>query len=1343
MRALIPYFISDQYRSGQFAGDFEAISLFVDITGFTTLTENLMQHGKDGVEELSAALNGVFSPLVHAVYAQGGFITTFAGDAFTALFPVAKKGDNAARRAAQAALNIRDFIRDHTTVSTPYGTFQLSAKVGLGKGKVEWSIIGEGERHTYLFRGSAIDSCLAAQQGVESGHIGIASRLGRQLSNVAEISTQHDLSELHSASFKLPDQKLERPVMERADLHPFILNAVIDFQAQAEFRSVVSIFISFEWLDLQASQLFVKEVLAQAALYGGYFNKLDYSDKGTVMLLVFGAPTTYANDLVRAANFLLALRRAVPVVRWRAGITYGTVYAGFLGGAERSEYTVIGDAVNLSARQMDKAAWGETWISAAAADGLRQASYGLDPVGSMSFKGKRDTIEVFRLIGPAQRRAETRQIVLQLVGRHTELDRLREWLTPLQNKRFAGVVTVYGEAGMGKSHLVFKFMSTASQYNWLYCPTDEIFQQSLNPFRAFLRRYFDQSEARTAQHNQFRFDTILNNLIGSLPISHGVELGLELERVRPFLAALVDIRSKGSLYEQLEPKLRFDNMLVAIKALFLAESLRQPIIIHIEDAHWLDVDSRQLLKILTRNIAAYPIVVLMTSRYQDDGKPYDFGLDEGTLQHDLDLVPLPSHDIRVLAEQMLEAPVDEQLAGVLATKASGNPLFIEQLALDLRERGALVMTPNGTWSIPQQEIAQVPSSISAVLIARLDRLVAEVRTVVYTATVLGHEFEVRVLSAMLKNDAELLAKVQRAESEAIWSPLDEIRYIFRHALLRDAAYDMQLRSRLRELHRLAEDAIEQVYAADLQPHYVDLVYHANRANDPARETHYAKLAGEQAAARFANTEAIKYYSRVLELTPDNDPATRFEIILARESVYNILGAREEQTVDLDSLQALAERMDDNDKRAEVLLRRAMYAEITGDYKASIAAAEQITTLVDAPRLKANGYYYWGLGLVRQAAYEVGSVYLEQASEIAKANNLPQIEADARRGRGIIAINVGDFSLASSCFEQSLKSYEAAGNRRGMNNIANNLGTTAFSTGDYPKALTFMQQAAKGFLDTGDRFGESVVNNNMGSVFALLRNYVAALTYTERSLYVAYEIGNRRSALHSLANLSTFAVMLGDLDRAERIHSDALEMAQEMNDREKQGFLIASHVLANHYRGAWDTAYTDVQSGLRLMEEINLQPIAALLLTIQGHVESDLRRWEDAESSYERAFHLNTELGEHHLAVEPRAGLARVALALGNPVKAVEQVEAILEHLKTATLDGTGEPILVYLTCYKVLEAIDDPRAAELLQQAYTTLQDMVSKIPDDTQRQMFLNNIPHHREFMTIWNKANPDTGRF
>ncbi len=1337
MRALIPHFINEQFRKENFAGEFEALTLHVDITGFTTLTEKLMLYGKEGVEQLSSELNLIFDPLVRSVYAQGGFIATFAGDAFTALFPVSTVTKADVEKVSQCALSIHRFFLGHTTLTTIYGTFEISAKISLGIGQVEWCIIGEGKRFTYLFRGTAIDSCLVAQKATSGKYIGIAPDLVKVLSSVAEMTTGQQQQELRSLKQEVPERVVDLPILKRADLEPFVLDAVVDFQEQAEFRNVATVFMSIEWIDPQASQLFIKDVLALASQYGGYFNKLDYSEKGTVVLVVFGAPITYANDLVRAANFVQALKQSTSNVRWRAGITYGTAYAGFLGGSKRSEYTVIGDAVNLSARQMDAAAWNEVWVSANVADTLRQSGYSLDTIGEMLFKGKQNPLTIYRLNNPIQQPIQFVQNRVDLVGRRTELVLLRGWLDPLLNNRFAGVITIYGEAGMGKSYLVSEFKVRTPQFSWYYCPTDEILQQSLNPFRFFLRRYFDQSEARSLQENQLHFDSILNNLIASLPVSDTVELGSELERLRPVLAALVNIRIEGSLYEQLEPKLRFDNMLVAIKTLFLSESLRKPVIVHIEDAHWLDIDSLQLIKTLTRNVAKYPIVILMTSRYQDDGKLYEYDFDFDVIQHNLDLIPLLLRDIKLLAEHKLEAPIDDAFAAILASKASGNPLFIEQLVLDLRERRALVQNANGMWTILKQEIPQVPSSISAVLVARLDRLVADVRSVVYTATVLGHEFEVRLLSAMLRNDSDLLPKVQRAEREAIWSRLDEIRYIFRHALLRDTAYDMQLRSRLRELHRLAADAIEQLYVSDLELHYADLAYHANRARDTKREIHYSKLAGQQAAARFANAEAIKYFSRVLDLVPESDPLSRFEILLSRERVYDILGARVEQNKDLDSLQSLAEQLDNNDKRAEVLLRSAIHAEITGDYKATVIAGEKITSLTESPQLKSSGYLYWGLGLVRQAEYEPGGKLLDRALEVAQGNNLPQIEADARRSLGIIAVNIGDFNKAQMYFELAQKSYEAAGNRRSVNNIMNNLGTIGFSTGNYPSALSYMQQAAKGYLDTGDRFGESVVNNNLGAIFGLLRNYAAALSLTERSLYVSYEIGNRRSVLHSLANLITFAVTLGDFERADTMYSEAVQLAEELNDREKLIYIMGSKILGEYYQGKLDQAYQEAQNGLKITQEIKSPPLSGLMHILKGHLEFALNKIDEAEVSYGEAMRLNIEIGETHLAVEPLAGLARVALARGNHDKALQEVNKVLEHLNTESLDGTNEPIQLYLTSYRVLHGLNDPRANKILETAHTYLQETVLKIPDERRRQMFLNNIPHHRELMQLWQASS------
>ncbi len=313
----------------------------------------------------------------------------------------------------------------------------------------------------------------------------------------------------------------------------------------------------------------------------------------------------------------------------------------------------------------------------------------------------------------------------------------------------------------------------------------------------------------------------------------------------------------------MEPKLRFENTLAAFKTLMMAESLRRPVVLQIEDAHWLDADSQELLKVLTRNVEMYPFAVLLTGRYQDDGSRFEVSVDEDVPQQAIDLDELPPADIQALAQQTLEGAIDGELAAFLMEKTNGNPLFVEQLVQDMRER-ALIRMENGEWRAERTRIEKVPASINAVMIARLDRLAARIKAAVQTAAVLGHEFQVQVLSRMLRGDAQLAERIKQAEAEMIWSALSELRYIFRHTLMRDAAYEMQLRAHLQKLHALAEEAIERVYGSDLGPHYADLAYHYDKAGDDEQAFRYARLAGERAVAQFANHEAIDHLAAALQ-----------------------------------------------------------------------------------------------------------------------------------------------------------------------------------------------------------------------------------------------------------------------------------------------------------------------------------------------------------------------------------------------------------------------------------------------------------------------------------------------
>jgi predicted ATPase/class 3 adenylate cyclase len=1221
-RNLIPHFILNQYARGRFQGRFRAASLFTDISGFTALSEMLMQHGRDGAEVLTDTLNAVFTPLVEAVYANGGFIGTFAGDAFTAFFPVRRR--SAVLYATRAAFAIQEFFEDHGALHTRYGDLDLGAKCGLGFGPVHWGILGRGNRHAYFFRGEAVAACARAEGRARKGDIVAAPVMRELLGLRVQGAPVGDCFRLTSHGLGLPPKATRIAPISRAALRPFVHEAVIDLRAPAEFRDVASAFISFEEpRDDRAFNAFVADTLDLAASYDGYFNRLNFGAAGGMILVLFGAPVAYENNLERAADFLSALR---PKLNCRAGLSFGTAYAGFLGGAGRAEYTAIGDIVNLSARLATSAPWGETWASSVATKWLSARGYRLEPVGTFTFKGKSQAITVSRLAGRPRTAVQTVPFRNVLIGRDDEIARLAAWLQPIFEGSFAGLVYVHGEAGVGKSHLAYGLqtqLSETHQLGWFVCPADGILRQSLNPFKHFLRRYFDQSPDRSIGENESRFHTVLNALIAQSP----PELAEEIERTRSVLGALVDLYWTGSLYDQLEPKFRRENSLTAFKSLVLAESLRQPLVLHIEDPQWLDEDSVELIGLLTRNVERYPFAVLLSGRYRDDGSRVAVETDPDVPQHTLDLKVLPAVSVRALAEHVLGGEIGQDLTTYLSDKTNGNPFFVEQLSLDLQERGALERDAGGAWKLPLRDAVEVPASINAVLIARVDRLATQVKDTVQTAAVLGREFEIDVLSRMLKDDPEVLTIVKQAEAEAIWSVLTEIRYIFRHALLRDAAYDMQLRARLRGLHALAGAAIEDVYAGDLKPHYADLAYHYRKAEAADRERIYARLAGEQALAVSSFREALELLQRTLELVQEAAGPDTMALLKLIGDVHFNLGS---------------------------------YPLAQEYFEKSLSLAEQLRETPAAARARQ------GLGSIAShrgdyvTARECFERNLEAYREIGDQRGI----ADSLRHLGHTIQHQGNHAEAQRYYEQSLRIHREINDQKGISASFNSLGDAVYRQGDYATAAAHWEQTLKISRKLNDRLGGATALNNLGNATAELGDDTKAQAYYEESLEIRREIGDREGMAASLNNLAYLPYTQGDYEAAKRFVQRSLEVAREIGRPHIIAMNLNNLGMFADLQGDYDEARAYYEEGLGLARRTGDRWNVAHTLCGLGSTELKLGATERAERSYREVLQIARDTDAPSLALEALAGMARLHTIRGQPVRGAELLGLAAQHPAT-------------------------------------------------------------------------------
>jgi class 3 adenylate cyclase len=966
MRNLVPAFILDQVADDRRAGSFPAVVLFVDTSGFTPLTVALMQHGAEGAEIVAGVLDAVFAPLVEIVYTHGGFVAGFAGDAFKAVFPIAL--GQAHQRAILAAWQIRRQMAQHPTQATRVGDFAFDVKVCVADGTVDW-VIWRGEdraaaqRAAYVFTGPALAACLEVDPYAAAGDVVLTGAVYAHLRPLGITATSAAafwrLTDV--PAMLLPEQSsaiVPEPLRNEAVVAGFFPPELLRLQVRGEFRHVVTVFINLQTLPA-GDDAFVAALFRLLARDGGFLcrvGQIGDRDQGATLLLFWGAPVSYERNVARALNFVIDLQSATSTPL-RAGITTNLAYAGFVGSALREEYTCYGTHVNLAARQMVMAGWGEIWLDDMT-EQLAGADVEIAPHAYLRFKGFAEERAVFRLLGRHSTTTAT-FYAGAMVGRQRELAQLWKTIQPIAAGRFGGVVVITGEAGIGKSRLVHELQQSLMRGRlsdssdavfapqWFLAQTDELLRQWLDPFRYWLRNYFGQSSAADASTNKQTFNTRLDELLTYLEslatsgrrASEIEHLRSELQRTRSFLGALVDLHWPESLHAQLEPELRFENTLGALKTLILAESLRRPVILHLEDAHWLDADSRTLLARLTHRVGKFPFAVVITMRPHVETSQAKSLLPADVRQATIPLSVLEPGDVAALAVDLLVGPVAPELVALVQARAEGNPFFAEQLLRYLQEQGSLEQGAAG-WQV-RDDVSQttiLPASARALLIARLDRLTHTVKEVVQTAAVLGREFAVRVLSRMLREPDALPQQLQAAEAGAIWSALSQLRYLFKHALLRDAAYDMQLRARLRALHQLAAESILQLYSADLAPQYATLAYHTEQADLLPEAARWYQRAGEQAAAQYANTSAIAHFDKALALTPEHDLAARREVLLARVDVWNLLADRIAEQHDLDMLQTLAQRIVEPSFLAQIAVRRMNHAWGTSDYAAVEALA---------------------------------------------------------------------------------------------------------------------------------------------------------------------------------------------------------------------------------------------------------------------------------------------------------------------------------------------------------------------------------------------------------------------
>ncbi|MDD3803409.1 MAG: adenylate/guanylate cyclase domain-containing protein [bacterium] len=658
MKGFVPDFILKNNKENAAGGKFNGFVLFADISGFTKMTEEMMKEGRSGAEKTSKILNFCFKEMTEIVHDNKGFVATFAGDALTAVFM-----DESPSSCLSAATGIRGFFNEHSLKGKNSFGFDVSVKVGIAYGNVEWGIIGENPKN-YYFMSKAVENAAEAEKHLGKQEVGIHKSTSQAILKGIDYQERGDvfLVNENKPAKRTNSSSKHNYTGEEEFLHGDLVKNV-----ENEFRSVATVFLSLKEMSRRKDIESVYEKIKKLAdTYKGYIPLIDFGDKGAKIMVLFGAPRSRENDLKMAAKFVLEASAKLKN-NAKCGFTYATCYAGRIGGNYRATYTVIGKSVNLAARLMTHAKWGDVLTDGETGKKLKNQFF-LKDCGEETFKGFSGKTKVMLISG--ERESSAGLFDGEMVGRTDELTSLEKFIKSKGNRIMEARVT--GEAGIGKSRLLSEALKNlANESLILYAECDELLRESLNPIKQMMRGYFLNSSDETGRNEKELFEERFSKLLKKVLDESSRN---ELERVKSILGGLAGIETKNSLYSRLSGSSLFQNILIALRLMLETESSKNRIILAIEDFHNADRETIMALKKIAQDKRLNGIAIVTTERPSDGQAPEMLVKEESRFMI-LNVKILNNEEIKSLSRRILGGMPDAGLLRMISDKSEGNPFL--------------------------------------------------------------------------------------------------------------------------------------------------------------------------------------------------------------------------------------------------------------------------------------------------------------------------------------------------------------------------------------------------------------------------------------------------------------------------------------------------------------------------------------------------------------------------------------------------------------------------------------------------------------------------------------------
>ena len=969
---------------------------------------------------------------------------------------------------------------------------------------------------------------------------------------------------------------------------------------------------------------------------------------GDGIMALFGAPVAHEDHGQRACHAALSIQKSMgnygeQLIReyginfkLRIGLNSGPVVVGAIGDDLRMDYTAVGDTTNLASRMESMAGPGRI-IMSRHTHRLVRDYFEFINLGNIEVKGKKELQEIFELIGTGsvdtRIAASMEKGLTQFVGRKNSI----RSLIAAYNKARTGsgqVVGVVGDAGMGKSRLLLEFRNQLAQGEFTF------FEGQCLPFgRAMaylpvldiLRSYFNIKEGDPESLIKKNVETRI------------LKLDDKLHRALAPFYDLLSLDAEDSDYKELEPRQKRELVFEAIRDLIICESQEKPLIIVVEDLHWVDKTSEEFLDYLIGWLSGARILLLLLYRPE-----YTHPWGSKSYYNRVGLSQLNSESSADLIRSILpDGEAVNQLKGFILERTSGNPLFMEELIHTLLENGSIRCEGGRCLLLKNAAEIQVPDTIEGIIAARMDRLEDDIKRTMQVASVIGRDFAFRILETIAEMKQGLksyLLNLQGLEFIYERSQFPELEYVFKHALTREVAYNSLLQQRRREIHEKIGRAIEALYPDRIEEFYEILAHHYSKSDNFEKAYQFMKLSGDKVMRNYSASEAFSYYKEAmaaLKKFSESEENVQNQLAIIHKILVPmiVLGFPQDSMSILQEGERIATAMDDKKSRIRFYSNMGVYYSHKGNHAEGLKyigkAFEQAEKIQDLQSMAQTGTDI-AITQMTEGAY---NKVIDISTRVINLIEKTQMKAETFGGpsnvysalmvvRGYSRGMLGDFQEALVDCSRAIENAISYENTPVQGISEYYLAMVFLSRGDWKNAKVHLQKSVNICEKTSFMQWLTLAWGGLGVAEAELGNPMGGIQHAEQGLTVHREANINWFAGYHFFSQGICHFYSKDLTRSFELLKEAYRLSDKSREHHYTGksLIWLGRVTGLAESGKNEKAVEYIQRGLQILRALQTKPDISIAHLFLGELYRNLGRVDQAVKYLKESAGMFEEMG---------------------------------------------------------------------------------------------------------------------